>query len=292
LAAFTSQQSPAAELQDESGDAVPALLAQSQQLHAVQHSTISSAAASAGPDMSAAASAVATGAAGFGTSDRAPTPPLPLIDFDLDLQPTPFDELFQERPLHPDEAALADDLASWLDNSLAEDAAAAAARQAAGQQHALQLARNPQGWTVGRQQQPASLHLAQAIMQGDVFDPLAGLLGGTAQQSVHSRQGVTHAYHQPLLSQQQPNYGVPTPQPASAAMLAPAVGVPSQLAQAGRMAAVGSAVQPAAQAAFQQPPAPRQPSPDTPAPTLATVSVKLFGCTPAELPPGLRDHLK
>lgn len=251
---------------------------------------------------SAAATAMAgplplcSGAAG---PHRPPSPPLALLDFDLDLRATPFGELSQQ--CQPGgqcqvacDAALADELAAWLNTNLAEDDDAdALMEQQAVQQYGVQqqqqqygmqqqqygTQQQPMAWraasvssTAWQQQRPASLSLAQGVMQLEELplDPLAPF-----QQPQQQPQCAVMMHQQPVY----------VAAPMASAMSAPVLGLPAATQQA---AAGPPIVQlPAAAAA-----APVAAGGACPAPTLATVSVKLFGCTPAELPAGLREHLR
>ncbi|KAI3423834.1 hypothetical protein D9Q98_009670 [Chlorella vulgaris] len=233
---------------------------------------------SLGPDTSASGSAVATtmaqaapaAAPAVMLAQRPASPALlPVLDFDFDLKPTPFEDLLRQPlvPLDADEELLADDLAAWLNRNLAEDeqrdATAAPQHQHAQQQHpgwqhgpSTTLPPASASWGAEQlqlQQQPASLQLATSIMRQQVFDPLDALL--------------------PLQQQ-----------PPDAHHLARYAGASSQQPATMQRQAYGAPAMPAAaaQRASQAPASP----------TLATVSVKLFGCTPEELPLGLRDHLR
>lgn len=198
---------------------------------------------------------------------RLPSPPLPLLEFDFDLKPTPYDEVFRQpqqgQQAQPgqraSDATLADELSAWLNQHLAEEAQEAQQQQQQQQlfhhqqqqrqQHAWQAAGSaPMALTSAatwpQQAQPASLQLGQGILQQQLL-PLDPLLQSQQQQ----QQQVMPPGLGPL-----PGYSI--------------------------AGAAGGA------APLQQHAGGSSPS------TLATISVKLFGCTPAELPPGLRDHLR
>lgn len=252
-----------------------------------------------------------------------PSPSLSLLDFDLDsLEPTPYHEVFpaaKAAPLHSATGSdLADELAAWLNSNLAEEDSAAPAAAPAPGLHSLPplpplpqhgwhtaAAAAPAGWLPLQPQMSSSLQYGQAIMQQQLL-PVDTLLHGQAPPPL---------MHQPWA--QQPGGPVPT-QAAPPVALGVPVAVPQaashplavhaqlEAMQQGQQQALGrqpslspgdaapassmtraptggSAGAPAASAATGSGPPP---------PTLSTVSVKLFGCTPAELPQGLREHLR
>jgi hypothetical protein len=196
--------------------------------------------------------------------------------------------VFAPRPLLPDDAELADDLAAWLTANLAadedsaapqpaDDAAASllpASLQPAGWQHSAA------GWQPGGgAPPPASLQLAQSVMWQEALPlpysepPQQAQAPGPRlhpQSLQYQQYHLQQQHHQPAMQQHQP--AMQQHQPAMQQQQHTAIDTP-QLPTGAAAAA------------------PALP-PSVPGPTLAAVSVKLFGCTPAELPSGLRDHLK
>ena len=227
------------------------------------------------------------------TALRSPSPPLPFLDFDLglglgspppppppqqqqqqpqqDLQPSDFAGMLQRQQAQHaasagqqqqgGDAELADDLADWLDSHLAAERQATR-RQRAADQPQLQQVQQQQV----RDNSAQHWHAAGLVPVGGAGPaPGASLAQGQLIMQSAPLFDPLAASGGGFLAQQQQQQqfsggglemGLPWLQPAPP---------PSAAAT---MAAPG------------------------PAATLATVSVKLFGCTPAELPLGLRDQLK
>ena len=208
---------------------------------------------------------------------RPDSPLLPLLDFDLDLdlKPTAFEDLFdgqqQQQPgvrggggfggsapsqcQQACDGELADDLEVWLNKNLAEDDMAQQVQQAqqAGWPTVAAPPPPPPARLAGATAVRASLQLAQGVLQHELL-PLDPLAP---------------------FRQQRP--------PAVPASQAPVLGMPVMLQPTVLQQVAGPLRPPLAQLPAAA---------GTGTPTLTTVSVKLFGCTPAELPTGLREHLR
>ncbi len=245
-----------------------------------------------------------------------PTASLSLLDFELDsLEPLPYPDVFppaRAAPLHSVTGSdLADELAAWLNSNLAEDEASAAAAAQGPRSlapppplqqhgwHAPAPAGAPAGWLPLQPQQSTSLQYGQAIMHQDLL-PVDPLLYGQAPAPLQ---------HPPWAAQQGA-HGGPAPDQAAPAAPPVALGVPvaAPLAAQAQPEPVqhgpslsggdtrGTGAAPASSMTHaltgSSAGAPAAAGHGSPPPTLSTVSVKLFGCTPAELPQGLRDHLK